>query len=278
MRPIVAKSAARVAAGKAAHVVALAALVAGLLAVSPAAQARVTANPVLRVNYFTNGSIAVTLPDGTPVGTPSGAPTVIPAGYYTVTLFGPGGCANVPIFELKGPGTSIVDNMDGGELSQNNYNAYFAPNATFTWKDDDTNPPVTFSFATSGVVLGSPPAVAGATGNVAGDHGTAQSTNPLGQDAPIAKLTGAVSASGGLTLALKGKLVKSLAAGKYSITVTDKSKTNGFMLVKGKSKHSVSLTTAAFVGKHSATVQLTAGRWVFMPTLSAKKTYTLVVA
>jgi len=247
-----------------------------LLSFAPGAQGRTVVNPALHVNFFTNGSIAVTTDSGTPVGTSSGAPTVIPAGYYTVMLVGPGGCANVPYFELHGPGENIVDNMDGGELSLNSYTAYLAPNSTYTWHDDDTSPPVTFTFATSTDIQGTPPAVAGPTGIAAGTHGTAKSVNPFAAvPASIrGKLTGVVSASGKLTLALKGKTVSSLTAGTYTITVTDESAKNGFMLEK--TKHVVSITGSAFVGKLTATVKLTAGTWFVSPRVGTQ-THSIVV-
>src|SRR5262245_60155275 len=57
---------------------------------APGAGARKDANLSLNVNYTAAGLVTVTLPDGTPVGSTSGAPTVIPAGYYSLNLSGPG--------------------------------------------------------------------------------------------------------------------------------------------------------------------------------------------
>ena len=85
-----------------------------------------------------------------------------------------------------------------------------------------------------------------------------------------------MSAAGRLTLAYKGKSVTSLTAGRYTITVTDKSATNGFMLEKIKHA-AVSVTGVAFVGKRSASVNLTAGKWFFTPRLG-KTTYSIVVS
>ena len=245
--------------------VAAIACAAGLFAVAPGAQAHGLANPSLRVNFFSNGTIAVTLPDGTAVGTPSGAPTVIPAGYYTVNMIGPGGCSNVPYFELKGHGTSIVDNMDEGELSVNSYNAYLPPNSTFTWKDDDANPMVIYTFQTSSDVQGTPPATSGSGGLQGGKHGTATSSDPLGSDTPQLRgtLNASVTATGVLALAFKGNAVTSLEAGKYTIVVNDKSKSSGFSLLRGKPKRTFNLTGNAYVGTHKSSLMLAAGQWSF---------------
>src|SRR5689334_24829558 len=103
--------------------------VAALLAVSPAALGRPSANPTIRVQFSLTGTITVTGPTGAPLGTTSGSPTVIPAGYYTVLLLGPGGCANIPYFELHGPGENIINNLTEGELDNDSVNAYFQPNS-----------------------------------------------------------------------------------------------------------------------------------------------------
>jgi hypothetical protein len=252
-------------------------LAAGLLAVAPGAQARRAANLSLDVTFFVNGTITVSLPDGTPVGSTSGSPTVIPAGFYTVLLLGPGGCTALPHWDLKGPGEQIHDNMTEGEVTSFTYNAYFQPNATYTWSNDGI-PGVVYTFKTSSDVQGTPPpAPAGAAGYSAGKHGTATSQDLVGSgSAPLrGKLTGAVSTGGGLSLTFKGKSVTHLTAGRYTITVTDRSKTSGFMFQKLRHKP-MSVTGVTFVGKRSATVRLTAGKWFFTPRVG-KQTYPLVV-
>jgi hypothetical protein len=250
--------------------------VAALLVVAGAAQARSTANPTLRVNFFINGTIAVSLPDGTPVGTASGSPTVIPAGYYTLQLIGPGGCANIPYFELKGPGESIVNNLTEGELDGDAVNAYFQPNSSYTWRNREV-PGTIYTFQTSAQVLGSPPAQAGPGGLVSSNHDTVSSSDLAGSAiAPFrGTLTGAVSAAGRLTLAFKGKGVTSLKAGRYTIAVIDRSASNGFMLQKG-TRAPLSVTGAVFVGKRSASIRLTVGKWIVAPRLG-KTTYSITV-
>jgi hypothetical protein len=240
----------------------LGALVAGLLA--PVAQARPAASLTLSVAFFADGTINVTLPDGTPVGTTSGAPTVIPAGAYTVVMSGPGGCIILPLFTLKGPGADIVSDMNGGENDATSTNAYFAPNSTFTWRADRGVAAVNHTFVTSSTAA----AAAGASG---GSSGTSTAAKPTSQDIvgsdvlPFrGTLTAVLSRAGKLTVSFHGRSVASLKAGQYHVAVTDESARSGLTLEKG-SATPLKLTAPAFVGKHTATLQLTAGRWSFLP-------------
>jgi hypothetical protein len=88
-------------------------------------------------------------------------------------------------------------------------------------------------------------------------------------------LAGAVTAAGRLTLAYKGKSVSNLQAGRYKVAVDDRSSTNGFLLQK--QKHApVSVTGGMFLGRRSIAVNLTAGRWLVLPS-AGKPTYAIVV-
>jgi hypothetical protein len=256
-----------------------ASLLVTLVMFAPVAQGSTAASLSLDVTFSATGTISVTLPDGTPVGSTSGAPTVIPAGFYTVVLSAPGGCTELPYFDLKGPGNTILDNMDDGELTNNTDNADLLPSDTYTWRND-SNPAVVYTFATSSQVLGTAPAVlASTTGISSGTQSTASSQDVVGSAIiPFrGALIGAVNASGKLSLAYKGNNATSLPAGRYTITVSDASATNGFVLEK--SKHpSVSLTGLAFVGKRSTTVNLTAGRWSLTSRPAARTTDSILVS
>jgi hypothetical protein len=261
---------------KALCLLAACALAAGLLTLAPAARGRGAASLSLVVTFFENGTITVTLPNGTPVGSTSGAATVIPAGYYTLFLNGPGGCTYLPVFELKGPGEHIIDDMRGGEWETFQYQAYFLANSTYTWRND-ANPGIVYTFKTSADVAGTASA-SGTTGTSSGKTGTVGSQDLVGSAVVPFRgtLTGAVSATGRLTLAYKGKSVASLKAGRYTIAVTDKSSTNGFLLQKLKHT-AVSVTGITFVGKRSSLIRLTAGHWIVAPRLG-KTTYSIVVS
>jgi hypothetical protein len=256
--------------------IAACAVAAALLLAAPAALGRSSANPAIQVHFSLTGTITVTLPDGTPVGSTSGQPTVIPAGYYTVLLLGPGGCATIPYFELKGPGESIVNNLTEGEVDNDSVNAFFQPNATYTWRNQAT-PGVTYTFQTSSQVLGSPPAQVGPGGLSASNHTTVSSSDLVGSGVlPFrGKLTGAISSAGRLSLAFGGKSVTGLKAGRYTLVVTDKSASAGLQLRKGKYSPQ-RLTTGKFVGKRSVSIRLTAGHWVFSPS-PGKQAFTIPV-
>ena len=118
------------------RLIAASAFLAGLLTLAPAAQSRTAASLSLVVSFTAEGVVSVSLPNGTPVGSTSGAPTVIPAGFYTIVLNGPGECINLPLLELKGPGVNIQDDMLGGETDTHNLYATFLPNTTYTWHID----------------------------------------------------------------------------------------------------------------------------------------------
>jgi len=234
-----------------------------LLALTPAAQGCSRASLTLYVSFFANGSIAVTLPDGSTLGTTAGSPPVIPAGYYTLVFSGPGGCTSLPYFHLTGPGMNIATNMAEGAAQKTTNTANFLPSSTYVWSSD-AFPGVLHSFATSAVVEGAPP-----SGPTSGGSG-----GPTGKGVTYPDLVGSdvvpfrgtvnasVSAAGRLGLAYKGKSLTRLRAGRYTIAVSDRSANAGLVLRK-LGRGPVTLTGAAFMGTHSVSVRLTAGRWLF---------------
>lgn len=240
-----------------------------------AAQGRATAPLTLRVNFTLAGAISVSLPNGTPVGVTSGSPTVIPAGYYILDMNGPGGCAAMPHFKLNGPGVQVFDNLNEGESDHVEYNANFLPNSTYVWSSDAA-PGVFHTFVTSSDVVGTaPPRAPG--GLTSGNHTTVKSTDFVGSAILPQRgtLTAAVSAAGTLSLTYQGKSIASLKAGRYTISVIDKSSTSGFALTKLRHA-TTTITGRTFVGKRSEKVRLTAGKWVFSPS-GGKRSYTIPV-
>lgn len=253
--------------------VAAAVVVLGALMLGALTQASSAANPTLDVTFSTDGTITFTLPDGTPVGATAGTPPVIPAGYYTLILTGPGGCNELPYFELHGPGENILNDMDLGEMKAT-AQAYFLPNSTYTWRDNGI-PGVVYTFSTSSTVLGAPPAATRLPVKTT-PGSTSTSTDIVGSSiAPFrGKLTAVVTAAGRLSLVYKGRSVSRLEAGRYTISVTDRSSTNGVLLKAAKK--AVSVTGGSFVGKRSVSVVLTAGRWLVVRRVGVTS-YSIVV-
>jgi hypothetical protein len=250
------------------------ALLAGAIVV-PTASAKRAAAPTIVVNFTVSGVVTVTL-NGTPLGTTSGQPTVMPGGYYSVLLNGPGDCINLPLFELSGPGVNIQDDMLGGEVDTHSLPTYFAPNSTFSWHIDRSQSTV-YTFRTSADVVGS-----AASLSTSSSHSSKNSTGATSDDivgsglaATRGTLAGTVTPSGRVTIAYKGKSVSRLQAGRYTVTVIDKSPSNGFV-VKGAHK-SAMVTGSPFVGKRSVTLDLTRGRWSF-GTSTAKSALTVSVS
>lgn len=244
--------------------IAATAAVVALLALVPPVHSGTAATPTLFVTFTAAGTVTVTLPDGTPVGAATGSPTSIPAGYYTLILNGPADCINLPLFELRGPGVNINDDMLGGETDTHTLYAQFQPGATYTWHLDRSEN-VVYTFKTSTTVVGAPQQNTSTTGS------TSKNAKPTSQDitgSGIVPFRGtlalAVNAGGRLSLAYKGKPVRALKAGRYSIAAVDRSASSGLLLAK-LSHAAVTVTGKAFVGKRTTSVVLTAGKWLVMP-------------
>ena len=67
-----------------------------------------------------------------------------------------------------------------------------------------------------------------------------------------------------------------LKPGRYVFVVTDKSSSNGFLVQKG-SRRAKSLTGGTFVGKRSAMVSLSAGKWLVLPA-AGKASFSITVS
>ena len=130
---------------------------------------------------------------------------------------------------------------------------------------------------TSSDVQGTPPPVAGPKGNQSSNHTTVKSSDFVGSQILPARgtLTAVVNAAGKLQLAYQGKSIASLKAGRYTIDVTDRSTTSGFMVQKLRHA-TMNITGGKFVGRRSSQVELTAGRWIFTPS-GGKQSFTIAV-
>jgi hypothetical protein len=259
----------------------LAAVLGGTLTVPAASSAGHTSALALDVTFDYAGNITVTLPNGTPVGNAGGQPSVIPAGYYVVTLTQPG-CVDVPTFILQGPGVNIQDDLQSGEIVTDGDAADFQPNSTYTWRDGSINPPVLYTFQTSGQVVGTDPGPAAAVQMQTGSNKAESNTDPVGalgsqsSAGPIrGRLVGTLATTGRAALVYKGKPVTSVVAGRYTISATATSTNKG--LVIGSGRREMTVVRAGITGAHSLTVTLSTGRW-YVGSPAGPKTYFTVVA
>lgn len=261
----------------------LAVVLAGALASAPVSDAGHSSTLALDVNFDYSGNITVTLPDGTAVGTTSGQPTVIPAGYYIVTLTQPG-CVDVPTFILQGPGVNIEDDLQSGEIVSDGDAADFQPNSTYTWRNGSINPPVNYTFQTSADVLGTPPQPTAAAPVQTGNNKIESNADPVGAQGagtPSTSrsrgvLTGTLSDSGAPGLSLGGKAVTHLLAGRYTVALSGRSLSLG--LVIGTASRTVVIARGASVAKGAVSIQLTAGRWYVGTRTQARRSYFTVAA
>jgi hypothetical protein len=266
----------------------LAVVLAGALGLVPASQAGHAATLALDVNFDYAGNITVTLPDGSPVGTASGTPTVIPAGYYIVTLTQPG-CVDVPAFILQGPGVNIQDDLQSGEIVSDGDAADFQPSSTYTWRDGSINPPVNYTFQTSAQVVGTPPAPTAPTPIVTGSNKAESNADPVGTQGSSTStgttkrgtLTGAVTAAGLPALSFEGKTVTHLSAGQYTLALSSRSLKLG--LVIGNASHQMVIARGASsntksVSTKSVSIDLTSGRWYLSTSTQGRRSYFSVAA
>jgi hypothetical protein len=248
---------------------ALVALVLGL-----GAQRARAADGELFVTFRENHTITVTLPDGTPVGAPGGGGAVIPAGPYTLHLEDSVGVEG-PEFDLRGPGVMVVDDMFFGESPSATHRVTFQPSTTYTWRNNE-RPDVVFAFNTSSTVSGgtSP----GGSSSGTGSSTTSKSKDIVGSGIVAFRgtLSGDVSTTGKLTLVFKGKAVTNLKSGRYKLAVLDETSRAAFKLQK-LGNQPVTLTGLAFVGRHTATLTLKPGQWMFYSS-AGKKSFFVVIA
>jgi plastocyanin len=92
---------------------------------------------------------------------------------------------------------------------------------------------------------------------VATSLGGGSSTNARSATA----LRGTVGPGFTIKLTKAGKVVKTLKAGTYKLTVADRSGEHNFVLQKGATKREI--TSLSFVGTKTVTVKLTRGVWTF---------------
>jgi hypothetical protein len=90
------------------------------------------------------------------------------------------------------------------------------------------------------------------------------------------KVAAVVSSAGKPSLSLGGKPLKTLKAGRYTVTVQDNSKKAGLFI--GVGTKTLTLSGIAATGKSTHSVSFTKGKWFVETTLHGVKTYISVTA
>jgi hypothetical protein len=246
-------------------------------------------SPTLYVTYAVNCTFTITNDSGASVS------SIAPGG-YNVEITTPvqfneetdrmgladsdfSDCKGHAQFQLTGPGVSIATTLDDGSNDHALFSAAFLPSSTYVAQDN--NQPAVASRTITTLSGGTPtsPTISTSTGTTTST--TTPSTSVIGSQVPktvklLGTLDASVSSTGAPALTFKGKAVGRLTAGRYTVSVVDRSTTSGFLLQEIR-KSATTVTGVAFVGKRSLTVDLTAGQWFFYPTFVGKKSYFIVV-
>jgi hypothetical protein len=243
------------------------------------------ATPTLYVNYTMNCTFSIVDDAGKPVT--SIAPGTYQVMVTTPIMFklvipgGPGidaiapndftGCKGWVQFQLTGPGVNLSTTLDVGcDSNLLLPPTTFKPSSTYTAVDLNQPSVARGTFTT--LATGTPTVPASSPYTATSGKGDVQA-GLLASGAVAGTLKGTLNAKGVVTLTNRGKAVKTLAAGKYSFSITDKDPKASFTILGPKSTRTSALTGAGFVGRHSVTLNLTVGRWVYYSNIGKQHSF-----
>jgi len=224
--------------------------------------------PTLYVNYTMDCTFSIVDDQGRAIA-------AVPPGQYQIDIRTPvpfgtiprnfsdmTACRGMPQFQLTGPGVNVATTLTSGCESDEAYPAILQPNATYVATDLNQPSVARASFTT----LSSGSAQKITSPYSSSTFGKGQSSESIVGSGLKTKATlvGVLSPKGTLTLTMKGKPVSKVAPGRYTFAITDKSTRLGYGLLGPKTQSTKHLTSPSFVGRKSAIVNLTAGRWTFL--------------
>jgi plastocyanin len=214
-----------------------------------------------------DNSIGITFDDGTAVGSQARTPPTIPPGTYTIRVIDDAVGHNI---HLSGPGVDMATGVD--TTASPTWTVTFQAGGTYRFQCDTHFDFMYGVFQTSGTASSSSSS-SSSTSSSSSSPSSSRSTSTTSK--PVASLrgtlAGTVGAAGKLTLALQGKPFSKLKAGRYKITVADKTPARSFV-VKEKGHSAITVSGVSFVGTHSVTLNLTAGSWTFFTSAGATST------
>ncbi len=198
-----------------------------------------------------NFDIALSFDDGSSV-------SALPAGTYRVVINDTTSDHN---FHLFGPG--VNEDTGIGSEGTTTWNMTFRADSRYQFLCDVHADSMYGSFnvgAGDSVPQSSGSSGGGGGSSSSGSSGGGGTVISPGRNTTLATVDAGLAATGKPKLALNGKAVKSLAAGKYKLVVTDSSKKDAVTLQRTGAR-ATTLTGVAFVGKKTVGVTLAAGRW-----------------
>jgi len=244
---------------------------AGALAAGSAADSPIFSTTVFfRVTESAQCTISAAI-DGGATMQSSGAVVSIPPGPYQVSIrtplpddtFDTSAC-EYGRFSFTGPGVSFSSTfgVNGLPPYSATINVTLAPSATYTMVDASRpSSPLVFTTTATGssssLVPTAPASTAKSTGSI--------QPSLVGSEAGPALVTlmATVPAAGKPTLeSSHGKPLVSLKAGRYAVVVQDASRSKGLMIERAHGKPTT-LASAAFTGKRTVRVTLSAGHWTY---------------
>ncbi len=253
--------------------------------VAASAASAANAYPTIYVQYTMGCTFSIVNDAGQPV-------SAIPPGTYQVEVSTPimfklvntlnqapsdyTGCKGWVQFQLTGPGVNLFTTLTTGCDAVDTLGPVtFQPGASYTAQD--LNLPsshATLSITSSGApVIPVAPNSTLPTTSMSSSDVVGSETKKASAPSFLGTLAASVSQTGKLALTFKGRAVATLAAGRYHVSVVDRSKTARFLVQQvGKS----ATTIANGAGSRVVPLTLSAGQWFFAPGATGAKTYFVV--
>jgi hypothetical protein len=221
-------------------------------------------------------SIGLRFDDGSDVGNQARNAPVIPPGTYTIQAVDDSGAHN---FHLQGPGVDVGTTIGG--LQSPTWTVTLQPGAHYRFQCDDHPDFMYGEFNTSGAggggtTGGSSSGGSSSGGSTSSGGGTASNTGTK-STAVLGTLIGRVNPVGNLVLTYGGIPVKKVKAGRYKLTVADKTPKRGFVVGKSGGA-ATTIGGVTFVGTKTVTLNLTGGKWTFYASGGAKSTSSFTVS
>jgi hypothetical protein len=231
------------------------------------ASASVPGIPIIYVNYNPDCTFSMSVDGAGPLAATSPPGTILPPGAYQIRVYMPNPssgytCSAPPSFSLTGPGVNSVTTFPNESILDDHVLPNLQPSSTYTARDANAPAAMRVFFSTS--ATGSSSSLLPAKSATTTASGTSTEPDLVGSALPPlrGRLAATVAASGDATLKLGSARVTSLRAGRYSITVADRSRLRDFTLEKAGGRP-VALTSRLYVGKKTTSIALTTGMWTF---------------